>query len=97
VAAIPEDRRQGWLEICECAYSRLEGREMTLDFETGRNGSISIKWNSSGKKHTEGYLMQAGARDVDYSDFTFLKDLEIHGGRGVLMQGPKVPLFPSKP
>jgi hypothetical protein len=37
--------------------------------------------------------MQAAARDVDYSNFTFLKDLEMHGGKGVLVQGPTVTLF----
>lgn len=95
VAKIPEDRRKHWIEICDCAYSRLDGRETSLKFETGSNGELSIKREFSKNKHTEGYVMHAGARDVDYSDFTFLKDLEMHGGKGVLVQGPCIPLIPS--
>jgi hypothetical protein len=40
--------------------------------------------------------MHAGCRDVDYSDFAFLKDLELHGGKGVFMEGPLMPLFPAE-
>ena len=46
----------------------------------------------SGKNHVESNSMHATARPVDYSDFTFLKDLELYGGRGIIAQGPIVPL-----
>jgi hypothetical protein len=36
--------------------------------------------------------MRAGGRVVDYSDFDFIKDLELHGGKGVMMEGPLVPI-----
>jgi hypothetical protein len=95
VAKIPEDQREHWIGICDCAYSRLRGRETSIKFEIGSDGKVSIEREFSEKKHTEGYIMQAGSRDVDYSDFTFLKDLEMRGGKGILMQGPSVPIFPS--
>jgi len=95
VSQLPAGRQQHWTELLECAYSRLSGRETTVKFGKGPDGKIAIAKQVSEKKHVESYVMQAGARDVDYSDFTFLKDLELHGGKGILMQGPSVPLFPS--
>jgi hypothetical protein len=96
VAKVPEDRRQYWVGVFEAAYSRVYGFETSLQFQKDPNGKVSISKDVSKKKHVEGYIMQAAARNVDYSDFTFLKDLELHGGRGVMMQGPPVPLFPSE-
>jgi hypothetical protein len=96
IARIPAEDREHWIALCDCAYSRLIGRETTLKFGEDSNGKVSREWQHSEEKHIESYMMQAGARDVDYSDFTFLKDLEMHGGKGVLVQGPSVPLFRSK-
>ena len=89
---IPEERREYWVELLEAAYSRFYGKETTLTFETAEDGKSSIKKTVSQKNHVEGYILRAGSRDVDYSDFTFLKDLELHGGRGVVMEGPLMPL-----
>jgi hypothetical protein len=96
VSKVTGDRRQYWVGVLESAYSRVYGFETSLHFEKDTDGKVSISKDVSKKKHIEGYIMQAAARDVDYSDFAFLKDLELHGGRGVVMQGPPVPLFPSE-
>jgi hypothetical protein len=94
ISQIAAEDREHWIAICDCAYGRLTGRETTLKFIQDSNGKVSIERQRSDEKHIESYIMQAGARDVDYSDFTFLKDLEMHGGKGILVQGPSVPLFP---
>lgn len=40
--------------------------------------------------------MWGGSRTVDYSDFKFLKDLELHAFRGgIMMRGPFVLIFPE--
>jgi hypothetical protein len=66
--------------------------EMEVKCHTDSDGNLVIEKNLSEKKHTESFMMRAGSREVDYSDFTFLKDLELHGGRGIMMQGPVVPI-----
>jgi hypothetical protein len=91
LAQVPSDRRQNLAELANCAYSRLTGQEITLKFKQASDGKLSIEKVFSEKKHVESYIMQAAARNVDYSDFAFLKDLEMHGGKGVLVQGPSVP------
>ncbi|MDD4117390.1 MAG: hypothetical protein PHI39_04155 [Kiritimatiellae bacterium] len=92
VSKVPEDGREYWIGLLEAAYSRLSGRETSLKFETDADGKTSISKNISGKKHVESYFMHAASREVDYSDFSFLKDLELHGGKGVYMRGPPMPL-----
>jgi hypothetical protein len=92
VSRIPDDRRQRWADLLNCAYSRLSGKETELKFATGSDGKPLIEKCVPGKEYVEGYIMHGGARDVDYSDFTFLKDLELRGVKGILMQGPIVPL-----
>lgn len=97
VTTLPEEERKPWLDLIGCAYSRFSGKDTDLTIEQGPDGKPRLTKNTSGKKYVEGYAMHAGARDVDYSDFTFLKDLELHGGKGLLfMQGPIVPLSFSK-
>lgn len=91
ISQMPEDQRQEMVGLAECAYSRFYGKEITLEFTKRPDGKISITKQFSKEKHIEGYSMNAGARDVDYSDFTFLKDLELRSGKGILMQGPVVP------
>lgn len=91
VSQVPEDQRQNWAELLNCAYSRFYGKVFTLEFVKRPDGKVAIGKQLSEQKYIESYVMHAGARDVDYSDFTFLKDLEMHGTRGVMMQGPIVP------
>ncbi|MEI8242955.1 MAG: hypothetical protein WCI17_06780 [bacterium] len=31
-----------------------------------------------------------------YADFAFLKDLELHPGKGIYMEGPLIPQFPAE-
>jgi hypothetical protein len=92
VAQIPEDEREHWNRLSECAYGRLTGKQTTLVYSPGSDGKTSVERHISNEKYTESYMMLAAARDVDYSDFTFLKDLELLAFRGVLAQGPVVPL-----
>ncbi|NLB60168.1 MAG: hypothetical protein GX806_03740 [Lentisphaerae bacterium] len=92
VSKVPEDGREYWIGLLEAAYSRLSGYKTSLKFETAADGKASISKNISKEKHVESYIMHAASREVDYSDFSFLKDLELHGGKGVYMQGPLMPL-----
>jgi hypothetical protein len=92
VSQVPENNRQHWIGLLNCAYSRYYGKEISMEFGKDANGEAKITKRFSEEKYIEGYMMHAAARDVDYSDFTFLKDLELHGTRGVLVQGPVVPL-----
>ena len=92
VSKVPEDGREYWIGLLEAAYSRLSGLETSLKFETTTDGKVSISKSVSEKNHVESYIMHAASRDVDYSDFSFLKDLELHGGKGVFMRGPPMPI-----
>lgn len=95
VFKIPEDQRDGWISLVEKAYSRLTGKETTLEYGTDKEGKPFVKRHDSKKPYCEPYLMEAAGRDVDYSDFQFLKDLELHPERGTLVQGPAVPFVPA--
>ena len=95
VSQVPEEQRQVWIELLNPAYSRLLGKEISVIFGTGNDGKVSVTREVKAKNYTEDYFMLDGSRQVDYSDFSFLKDLELHGGKGVCMQGPLMPLFPS--
>ena len=92
VLQLPEDKRQYWIGLLNCAYSRYYGKEISVVVGKGANGEAAMTKEFSENNYIEGYIMHAAARDVDYSNFTFLKDLELHGTRGVLVQGPIVPL-----
>jgi hypothetical protein len=92
VGQVSEDCRTSWIGLLDTAYSRLYGKETTLTIVTGEDGRPSTRKNVSEKNHVERYVLLAGSRGVDYSDFTFLKDLELRGGKGIVMQGPLMPL-----
>ena len=87
-----DEQRPRWTELVEAALSRFYGKETEVVFERRPDGKHTINLNLSTKDHVEGFMMNAGSREVNYADFTFLKDLELHGGKGILMQGPVVPL-----
>jgi hypothetical protein len=93
VAQMTDDQREHWIGLVECAYSRFYGREVSLSFTKQSDNKGSFTAHLSNEKHIESYSMRAGSRDVDYSDFHFLKDHELRSGKGTLMQGPIVPLF----
>jgi len=92
LAKKPTDQLQRWIDLFDAAYSRYYGMELEVKCHTDSSGKFIIDKNLSDKKHTESFMMHAGSREVDYSDFTFLKDLELHGGKGIMMQGPVVPI-----
>lgn len=96
VSTVSDDQREGWKDLLDGAYSRLSGKEIRLSFEKAADGKVQITKNISEKRYVEEYALRAGGRHVDYSDFTFLKDLEFHGFmEGILMQGPVIPFSAS--
>jgi len=95
-ARMLEDKRNRWVELIEVAYSRLYGKKTSISIES-REEQPFIQRNISDEHYTESYYLQAGSRNVDYSDFTFLKDLELRGKmEGGYFQGPIIPLNPVK-
>ena len=86
------EKRERWLELINVAYSRLCGKESTTTVATGKEGCEPVNIEVSEKDHVEEFYLQAGYRIVNYSDFTFLKDLELHGGTGIIWQGPPMRL-----
>lgn len=86
-----------WGGLIEGAISRLNGKEVEIRIVQNEKGEVELSARRTGKNHIEQYAMRGGSRTVDYSDFTFLKDLELQAFRGgIVMQGPVVPLFPEK-
>jgi hypothetical protein len=49
IAKIPADNREHWIGMCDCAYSRLVGRETTLKIKVGSDGNVSIERELSEK------------------------------------------------
>lgn len=89
---IPTERRNHWTDLVNAAYSRLSGRKTTITI-TDNNGRPSVRKITSQVEHIESYNLHAGCRSVNYSDFSFLKDLELHGGTGIIWQGPLMPMY----
>lgn len=92
LSPMSDERRPHWTGLFEVALSRFHGKEIELVFERQPDGKHMINLNLSKKDHVEGFMMREGSREVNYADFKFLKDLELHGSKGILMQGPVVPL-----
>ena len=97
VPKIPEEQRQHWIDLLNNAYSRLYGKETIVEVKTVKNGRDFITTKLSDKKHIEGYIIDGTSRDVDYSDFAFLKDLELYGGHGLMMSQITIPLVVAPP
>jgi len=92
VASLPKERQQPWIDVVEKAAARLSGKATELKVAATADETTSLLKVQPEKNHVEGYMMHVGDREVDYSDFKFLKDLKLYGGKGTLMQGPIVPL-----
>ncbi len=92
IRQIPEDQRQEIIGLLECAYSRFYGKEIELKLVKRQDGEVLIEKGTNGKKYIEEYLMNAGDRLADYSDFTFLKNIELKPYKGGLIQGPVIPI-----
>jgi hypothetical protein len=73
---LPEDDRDFWLQYINCAYSRLFGKRTSAHVEVGNN-RVFVRREVSDKNYIESYTDEAAGRQVDFSDFTFLKDLEL--------------------
>jgi len=96
LSQMTDKQRPYWVELAEAALSRFYGKETEIAFECQPDGELGLRISKSKKDYVEKFIMNDGSREANYADFTFLKDLELHGGKGTLMQGPVVPLFPSK-
>lgn len=92
LVSLTEEEQKTWVGILECGYSRYYGKEISIQFGPDQAGKPGVTKVFSEKNHIEDYFMRAGGRRVDYSDFSFLKDLELHEGKGIMMEGPIVPL-----
>jgi predicted transcriptional regulator len=74
---LPTEAQENWIRSIEEAYSRLYGFEVKIKTEQ-RDGKPFFRINISKTAHTCGYSSWEGNRTVDYSDVTFLKDLELY-------------------
>jgi hypothetical protein len=86
----PEATRDSWLPLCAQALSRITGKEITLTVEK-KGDQVRIVIQESDEEHMEGYSADGGSRQLDYSDINMLKDFELYGGGGMVMQGPTIP------
>lgn len=86
------EKRDLWVNLINTAYSRLYGKKTTVKIVTNKKGIEPMDIKVSEEDYVEEYFLQAGHRSVNYSDFTFLKDLELYCGTGIIWQGPTVSL-----
>lgn len=92
IAALEPADRSPWVDILRQGCSRLDGRVVTDIRFSGHGGRVHVEPQVSGEPHREGFMANAGARELDYSDFGMLKDFELHGTMGSwLVQGPLMP------
>lgn len=94
LATMPREEQDFWIESLNCAYSRLSGKRTKAHIEVGGSGRPFVRREVSDKNYVESYSEETASRLVDYSDFTFLKDLELHGymEEGVVMARITTPL-----
>ena len=73
----PKESHEKWLCSIAEAYSRLHGFKVTIKAEQEK-GEPKFQTILSKESHTWGYSSCEGHRTIDYADFTFLKDWELH-------------------
>lgn len=70
-----------------------------MDIETaGSEGKKKFLKKLSKNAHKESFVSwSTGARELDYSDFSMLKDFELYGHMGgILVRGPNIPLIAAQ-
>jgi len=95
ISKVEKDQQEPWIGIVSQGFSRLAGKIVEVKMpET--NGDTIMRLNITEEDHVEGFSSNAGGRDLDYSDFSMLKDFGLHGFMGgTLMQGPVIPFVTS--
>lgn len=89
---LPEDQRESSLRILEQGYSRLYGSVVRIE-RSGPDENIQFLKKLSNTPHKESFISGSGARELDYSDISMLKDFELYGHvGGILVRGPNIPL-----
>jgi hypothetical protein len=89
---LPHDERGRWLGIFAQGYSRLLGSVVNIEIvDSGEKRNFEKKISSTAHKET--FASYNGVRELDYCNFSMLKDFELHGHMGgVFVRGPIVPL-----
>ncbi len=85
-----------WLGLCSQGLSRLAGQTVKITMAE-RDGNIGLEREVISEAYKESFGSAAGFRELDYSDFSMLKDFELHGSiGGTIIHGPPTPIFPDE-
>jgi hypothetical protein len=92
-----DNQRDAWIALISQGLSRLSGKMTKVKITLVDNKYI-IDDSPTHEPYVEGFSSPAGSRNLDYSDFSMLKDFELHGCMGfTFVQGPIIPLIRSSP
>lgn len=76
VARLPTDAQQGWLETFSEAYSRIDGKVLTITLSIEDEKPV-FQFKRSGESHKMTY-MDKDTVTYDYSDESMLRDLQLY-------------------
>jgi hypothetical protein len=76
VARLPTDAQQAWLDTFSEAYSRIDGKTLTIIL-TQENEKPFLQFKRSERSHTMTY-MDKHTVTYDYSDESMLRDLQLY-------------------
>lgn len=77
LAKMDEKEREIWLSAVKEAYQRLLGFQVELKIEQNE-GKANLNIMKKKEKHTITYMDHGHERTIDYSDYSFLKDMEMY-------------------
>lgn len=77
IAKIDETERDIWMSATAEAYRRLLGHKVELNVER-KGDKLDLKIIKKDDKHIVHYSDHGHQRSIDYSDFSFLKDMEMY-------------------
>lgn len=76
VASIEEEKQKFWIELFNEAYSRLCGTTYSMKIE-GKDNKKNITLIDSKVPHIFSYSTELVGREVDYSDYSFVKEYDL--------------------
>jgi hypothetical protein len=76
VARLPTGIQRAWLETFSEAYSRIDGKTLTIDLASEDDKPV-FEFKRSDKPHTMTY-MDKHTVTYDYSDESMLRDLQLY-------------------
>lgn len=75
---VSEDKMEMYILVFNEALSRLTGYLTTLDYKKDNTGQFQTTTQISHEPHKVKHYIQGQTREINYSDFKFLKDLDIY-------------------